>query len=82
MITQRGSPRFVGAELKESYYNQATSRDHGRDLEGGEMIPEYLHCLGVTKAGEPIHPLYVSYAVQPQVWKSSVGESPEVFNAK
>ena len=27
-----------------------------------------LHCLGVTKAGHPRHPLYLSYKVTPEVW--------------
>jgi len=27
-----------------------------------------LHCLGLTKAGHPRHPLYLSYSVQPEVW--------------
>lgn len=27
-----------------------------------------LHHLGLTKAGAPRHPLYIGYAVQPQLW--------------
>jgi len=27
-----------------------------------------LHHLGLTKDGHPRHPLYLSYAVQPQIW--------------
>jgi hypothetical protein len=28
-----------------------------------------LHHLGLTKAGHPRHPLYLGYAVQPQIWE-------------
>jgi len=28
-----------------------------------------LWCLGLTASGQPRHPLYVSYSVQPQVWQ-------------
>ncbi|WP_420821361.1 DUF1643 domain-containing protein [Pseudooceanicola aestuarii] len=27
-----------------------------------------LHCLGLSKAGHPRHPLYIAYAQQPVVW--------------
>jgi hypothetical protein len=27
-----------------------------------------LHCLGLSKAGHPRHPLYIAYATEPQVW--------------
>ena len=27
-----------------------------------------LHCLSLTKAGHPRHPLYLSYKVQPEEW--------------
>ena len=27
-----------------------------------------IHTLGLTKAGHPRHPLYISYAEQPQLW--------------
>jgi hypothetical protein len=30
-----------------------------------------LHCLGVTKAGAPRHPLYVRGGTQPQLWRPS-----------
>ncbi|SMP02244.1 DUF1643 domain-containing protein [Shimia sagamensis] len=29
---------------------------------------ETIKCLGVTKAGHPRHPLYISYATQPEIW--------------
>ncbi len=27
-----------------------------------------IKCLGLTKAGHPRHPLYISYATQPEIW--------------
>lgn len=27
-----------------------------------------LHCLGVTNLGQPLHPLYVSYEIEPMPW--------------
>ncbi len=32
------------------------------------MLQVPLHCLGVTKDGNPKHPLRIGYAVQPQPW--------------
>ncbi|WP_299423338.1 DUF1643 domain-containing protein [uncultured Shimia sp.] len=29
---------------------------------------ETIKCLGLTKAGHPRHPLYISYATQPEIW--------------
>ncbi|MBR1088768.1 DUF1643 domain-containing protein [Bradyrhizobium manausense] len=36
-----------------------------------------LHCLGVTKDGQPKHPLYVGYSEQPVRWKLCRVEKPE-----
>jgi hypothetical protein len=48
---------------------------HGEHLNRGPEVADLLrgagaelHCLGVTKAGHPRHPLYVAYATQPQAW--------------
>lgn len=30
-----------------------------------------IHCLGVTKAGHPRHPLYIAYAQRPEPWDIS-----------
>jgi hypothetical protein len=32
------------------------------------LLTKSLHHLGLTKNGQPRHPLYVSYMVQPQRW--------------
>ncbi len=54
---------------------------HGAHLERGAAMQEVLratkrevHCLGLTKAGHPRHPLYIAYAQQPQLW--SLAELP------
>ena len=36
-----------------------------------------LHCLGVTKGGQPKHPLYVSYNQRPIRWRPTDVENPE-----
>ncbi|MGB0440996.1 MAG: DUF1643 domain-containing protein, partial [Paracoccaceae bacterium] len=45
---------------------------HGAHLDrAAQVLPLLdgpLHHLGLTKAGHPRHPLYVSYATQPQLW--------------
>ncbi|CUH53858.1 DUF1643 domain-containing protein [Shimia marina] len=28
-----------------------------------------IHCLGLTKAGHPRHPLYIAYTQQPELWQ-------------
>lgn len=49
---------------------------HGAHLDRGERVAEVLRAakvplfhLGISKAGHPKHPLYISYAVQPQLWQ-------------
>ncbi|OAN75206.1 hypothetical protein A8B78_16755 [Jannaschia sp. EhC01] len=50
---------------------------HGEHLGRGPAVEdllrgtgrELLH-LGLSKAGHPKHPLYIGYAVQPQVWEA------------
>lgn len=48
---------------------------HGEHLNRGPEVEAVLrgagtdlHCLGVSKAGHPRHPLYIAYATEPQVW--------------
>ncbi|MFY0659282.1 MAG: DUF1643 domain-containing protein [Shimia sp.] len=48
---------------------------HGDHLSRGFEMRDVLKatgqtikCLGVTKAGHPRHPLYISYATQPEIW--------------
>lgn len=48
---------------------------HGEHLNRGPEVEALLrgagvdlHCLGLSKAGHPRHPLYIAYATQPQVW--------------
>ena len=48
-----------GAHLGRGPSVEALLRSTGREL---------LH-LGLSKAGHPKHPLYIGYAVQPQVWE-------------
>lgn len=40
----------------------------GRGPEVAKRISGSLHHLGLTKAGHPRHPLYVSFASQPEEW--------------
>lgn len=49
--------------------------NHGGHLERSDTVAAMLkqagiqlHCLEITGAGEPKHPLYVSYDVSPQLW--------------
>ena len=39
----------------------------GRGLEVIALLPQ-LHCLKVTKAGQPSHPLYLSKALKPKLF--------------
>jgi hypothetical protein len=48
---------------------------HGEHLSRGQQVEALLrgagaslHCLGLSKAGHPRHPLYIAYATQPQAW--------------
>ena len=48
---------------------------HGDLLGQGRLVAENmrgqgvaLHHLGLTKGGQPRHPLYVGYGVAPQLW--------------
>ncbi len=48
---------------------------HGAHLDRGPAVETLLRAtglplfhLGLSKAGHPKHPLYIGYAVQPQVW--------------
>lgn len=49
---------------------------HGEHREQGHAVTDMLHQtgrplfhLGLTKAGHPRHPLYISYKTQPIIWK-------------
>jgi hypothetical protein len=49
---------------------------HGEHLNRGAAVETFmratgkpLHHLGLSKAGHPKHPLYISYQTQPLVWK-------------
>ncbi|GAA6180373.1 DUF1643 domain-containing protein [Shimia sp. NS0008-38b] len=51
---------------------------HGDHLDRGFQMRdvlrdtgEVIHCLGLTKAGHPRHPLYIAYAQQPEIWHLS-----------
>lgn len=37
----------------------------------GVLKNRELHCLGTCKDGGPRHPLYVSYAVEPSLWRAA-----------
>jgi hypothetical protein len=50
--------------------------NHGEYLDRGRQVLELLqaagiapHCLTVTRSGQPGHPLYVAYNVQPRRWE-------------
>jgi hypothetical protein len=51
---------------------------HGEHLDRGVQVENLLratdlplHHLGLTKAGQPKHPLYIGYRVQPMLWTTS-----------
>lgn len=51
---------------------------HGAHLGRGQQVEMLLreigrplHHLGLSKAGHPKHPLYIGYAVQPDVWDAA-----------
>jgi hypothetical protein len=48
---------------------------HGRCRERGRTLPDRLkrplYHLGLTRDGQPRHPLHPSYSVQPRVWMES-----------
>ena len=57
---------------------------HGAHLERGAKVAKLLRLvnapiyhLGLTKAGHPKHPLYLSYATQPQLWDIKPDSDPE-----
>ena len=44
---------------------------HGRDGQVAALLAAHpLTCLGVTKAGQPRHPLYVGYDTGPRPWSA------------
>jgi len=49
-----------GAHLDRGPRVEAMLRDAGAEL----------HCLGLSKAGHPRHPLYIAYATPTQVWQA------------
>ena len=49
----------------------------GRDTEVAAMLAgRSLTCLGVTRAGQPRHPLYVGYAEGPRPWTPAEPDPP------
>ena len=54
---------------------------HGEHLGRGREVTSLLHSvgkpvhtLGLSKAGHPRHPLYISYAQQPMRWRQPIGD--------
>lgn len=47
-----------GDHMSRGFEMRAELQATGRDI----------HCLGLTKAGHPRHPLYIAYAQEPQLW--------------
>lgn len=41
----------------------------GRDREVVKLVGKQLFCLGVTKGGQPRHPLYLRRTVMPRIWQ-------------
>lgn len=41
----------------------------GRAAEVSQVLPDNAYHLGLTKDGHPRHPLYVSFATQPELWR-------------
>lgn len=79
----RAAPEPVGAENDALLLDGLGWADtiiagwgvHGEHLNRGPEVEALLrgagvdlHCLGLSKAGHPRHPLYIAYATEPQVW--------------
>lgn len=43
----------------------SNGRHHGRDAQVIKLFGDNLHCLGVTKNGDPRHPLYIRANMRP-----------------
>ena len=82
----------VGVDNDTAIRTACTSADqviaawgtHGAHLERGAKVAKLLRLidvpifhLGLTKAGHPKHPLYLSYATQPQIWDIKPNKGPE-----
>ncbi|MEM8980973.1 MAG: DUF1643 domain-containing protein [Pseudomonadota bacterium] len=79
----RAAKEPVGVENNSAIEESLTWADqiiaawgtHGAHLDRGPAVAQLLkssgleiHHLGLTKDGHPKHPLYISYAQQPQLW--------------
>lgn len=81
--TMRKAAKPIGPENHRTLVSGAEWADdiiaawgaHGEHLEQGDAMRDLLRAtgaplyhLGLTKAGHPRHPLYISYQTQPQPW--------------
>ncbi|MCO6384465.1 MAG: DUF1643 domain-containing protein [Vannielia sp.] len=81
----RAAPEPVGPENDAAILESCTWADriicawgsHGAHLGRGRAVADLLrqggwplYHLGLTKHGEPKHPLYIGYAEQPRLWTS------------
>lgn len=61
---------YLGAMAGEAHLIVAGWGNHGKFMERGdrmrEVFGERLHCLSMTKANEPGHPLYLKGDLQPK----------------
>ncbi|MEO8241512.1 MAG: DUF1643 domain-containing protein [bacterium] len=79
----RAEPDPVGPENDRTILNLAGQADriicawgsHGSHLDRGQVMEKLLRAtdrelfhLGLTQAGQPRHPLYISYSQQPALW--------------
>lgn len=74
----------IGPDNDQAILNAAKTADtiicawgtHGEHMARGPQMetvlraqPKPLYHLGLSKAGHPKHPLYISYTVQPELWR-------------
>ncbi len=84
----RAAPDPVGPENDAAIRDSADWADrivcawgsHGAFLDRGAAVEQVLRAtgaplfhLGLTKAGQPRHPLYIGYARQPEAWPTDQG---------
>ena len=69
-----------GAELRIAAWG-AHGSYRKRDAEVLRLLNQPLHCLGITKAGQPKHPLYLAGNLQPFPFHG-VDHAPEQLSCR